>query len=341
MVRSFQFVFTILCIGGLVGCSFPASPVLNQPTITVERAYVTVSALLTATARSTSAGKITPIPAVKLSTTPQPQPSNTPIYTPTATQICNLAVAGRPIDVTMPDDTQVGPGESFVKTWRLVNSGSCTWTKEYAAVFFSGMNLAFQKEEGLRGEITPGQSLDLSVEMVAPMQGGLYQSNWKLKDGQGNLFGIGPGGNSPFWVRIVVVVEETSTQTAAPPTQTSTPAIHSYGNGMLSVGQSFDLDSAVRGPGKGDDLVLRLTDGQLEWVPTNGTQAVMFGPSRPALADCWQASVSQNPLTLGLEQEGQYICLRTDLGLPASINILQVDQAAHTVRFQFTVWSIP
>jgi hypothetical protein len=31
-------------------------------------------------------------------------------------------------DVTVPDGTNFAPGTTFVKTWRLKNNGSCTWT---------------------------------------------------------------------------------------------------------------------------------------------------------------------------------------------------------------------
>ena len=30
-------------------------------------------------------------------------------------------------DVTIPDGTEVAPGEAFTKTWALVNTGNCTW----------------------------------------------------------------------------------------------------------------------------------------------------------------------------------------------------------------------
>jgi hypothetical protein len=30
-------------------------------------------------------------------------------------------------DVSIPDNTQMDPGESFTKTWQVLNSGSCAW----------------------------------------------------------------------------------------------------------------------------------------------------------------------------------------------------------------------
>ncbi|HPK27164.1 MAG TPA: NBR1-Ig-like domain-containing protein, partial [Anaerolineaceae bacterium] len=82
----------------------------------------------------------------------------------------------------------------------------------------------------------PGQSIDVSVEFIAPFESGTYQSNWMLQSQAGELFGLGPNGDAPFWVRIQVVGLETPTQTptstlsgsetATPtPTPTLTPTI--------------------------------------------------------------------------------------------------------------------
>ena len=35
----------------------------------------------------------------------------------------------------MPDNTEIAAGTTFVKTWRLKNNGSCTWTSGYSRVF--------------------------------------------------------------------------------------------------------------------------------------------------------------------------------------------------------------
>src|SRR6185503_18556942 len=41
-------------------------------------------------------------------------------------------------DVTVPDGTHFAPGAAFNKTWRLRNSGPCTWTTDYQFHFSSG-----------------------------------------------------------------------------------------------------------------------------------------------------------------------------------------------------------
>jgi hypothetical protein len=54
-------------------------------------------------------------------------------------------------------------------------------------------------------EIRPGEQVDIAVDMRAPDESGSYQGNWKLLNPFGQLFGIGPKGDAPFWVRISVI----------------------------------------------------------------------------------------------------------------------------------------
>ena len=39
---------------------------------------------------------------------------------------------------TIPDGTIMQPGETFQKTWRLKNNGTCTWNSSYKIVYWSG-----------------------------------------------------------------------------------------------------------------------------------------------------------------------------------------------------------
>src|SRR5512143_27998 len=41
-------------------------------------------------------------------------------------------------DVTIPDGTMTIPGEQFVKTWAVENTGSCPWTTDYQLAFVNG-----------------------------------------------------------------------------------------------------------------------------------------------------------------------------------------------------------
>jgi hypothetical protein len=107
-------------------------------------------------------------------------------------------------DVTIPDGTRLDPGNTFSKTWRLRNSGTCTWTPEYSIVFVSGSSMQSAKVVSLPGEVPVGSEVDLTLQMEAPTVNGDYVGSWKLRNASGSLFGIGDNANSPFWVRIIV-----------------------------------------------------------------------------------------------------------------------------------------
>ena len=178
----------------------------------------------------TATGTTMPTAIPTIARSPQPE------LTPSQTGACNRVAAGIPFDVTIPDDTIMQPGQSFTKTWRLVNNGTCKWTRLYAVVFFSGNPMGAQQTQYLNAEVLPGQSIDVSVEFIAPFESGTYQSNWMLQSQAGELFGLGPNGDAPFWVRIQVIGPETPTQTPTStlsgsetatltPTPTLTPTI--------------------------------------------------------------------------------------------------------------------
>ncbi len=96
------------------------------------------------------------------------------------------------------------PDTSFTKTWRLRNSGTCTWTKNYSLVWVSGDDLDGPATQSLTRDVRPGDTLDLAVELKAPGAVGEYQGDWKLVNATGARFGLGSNGDQPFVVRIKV-----------------------------------------------------------------------------------------------------------------------------------------
>jgi len=107
-------------------------------------------------------------------------------------------------DVTIPDGTNLAPGATFTKTWRLTNIGTSTWTTSYKLVFDTGESMGASTSIALTKSVKPGESIDLSAEMTAPGTAGNYRGYWKLKNAAGQNFGIGSNANSPFWVDIKV-----------------------------------------------------------------------------------------------------------------------------------------
>jgi hypothetical protein len=109
-------------------------------------------------------------------------------------------------DVTIPDNKELGPNEVFIKTWRLRNAGSCTWTNAYSLVYEGDNDLNAPPSTPITsGSVPPGGTIDVSVTLTAPSVAGTYRQNFKLANASGQRFALGDG-SKPFWAQIKVVV---------------------------------------------------------------------------------------------------------------------------------------
>ncbi len=125
--------------------------------------------------------------------------------TPTPTQIptpCNWAQYVK--DVTVADGTEFSAGQKFTKTWRLKNIGTCTWSTSYDLVFVDGAAMSGPAAVDLKDSVRPGETVDLSVELVAPGKEGSHKGYWMLRNDSGKLFGLGADTKQSFWVAIKV-----------------------------------------------------------------------------------------------------------------------------------------
>lgn len=158
-------------------------------------------------------GSVTPI----VTETPAPI-----IYPTSAPNLCD--VAGFVEDVTIPDGTDIVAGTSFKKTWRLSNAGTCTWTSDYDVVYSSGDQMGGDSSVSIGTDsVAPGDTVDVSVKLVAPSDPGEYIGYWLLRNASGDIFGIGAG-NYTFYVDInVTAATVTSTPTVTSTARTSTP----------------------------------------------------------------------------------------------------------------------
>jgi len=216
--------------------SDPGGAVFTQAAQTLAAQLTQVSAGSTETAAARPPTK-TPPPMTDTPTLPTqtPRPTNTPISiatntlvftptnlpkttrTPVSTSISSGggASSGTPgvtctnsakfvADVSIPDGTQVNPGTGFTKTWRVENTGSCIWGTSYKLVFVRGEQMGAPKQVPLPAEVKTGQSVDLSVNFIAPTDPGDYESYWKFNDPAGTLFGVGADGSGSLWVNVEV-----------------------------------------------------------------------------------------------------------------------------------------
>lgn len=134
----------------------------------------------------------TAVGMAKATPTPLP-PSRSPTPTPLPPTPACVMGARLVADVTVPDNTAFAPGTSFIKTWRVRNSGTCAWEPGTWLVFVSG--------EPIVGPAV----VDVNVSLVAPAASGNYRANYQLQVPDGNHFG------PVIWVQIVVLWAPTAT----------------------------------------------------------------------------------------------------------------------------------
>lgn len=206
-------IFGLLCLLTISACNRPAR---STPTaqsgadLVYTAAAQTVEAQLTraAAGQSPTATPVPPIPSETPAPTTAPPATPAPTQpqdqTPTATEVpCDRAAFVE--DVTIPDGTVIQPGATFEKTWRLRNTGSCTWDANYSLIFVNGDAMGGPAAAPLtKGTVAPGGEVDITVELTAPTEPGTYRGNWRLRNAAGENFGIGPNGDKLFWVEIEV-----------------------------------------------------------------------------------------------------------------------------------------
>lgn len=107
-------------------------------------------------------------------------------------------------DVTIEDYSPMRPNQLFTKVWEVKNIGTCIWTTSYAIVFTFGDRMSGMSPKFLNQEIKPGETTNLSIDLVAPRDSDTYQGNWMLQDEHGDQFGTGVAARDFFWVSIMV-----------------------------------------------------------------------------------------------------------------------------------------
>src|SRR3989304_85717 len=206
-------VIFVLIIGGACLFIYFIRPA-QQPTqpgteALYTQAAQTVSAQFTLTAAAVSPVVPTAMPASATSLptdtpTVPPPPPGPPVPPPPPPPIpCNRAKFIE--DVTVKDGTVFPPNAEFLKTWRLKNTGSCTWSRDYRLVFVNGERMDGPRVSQLEENVDPGETVDVSVELVAPEKGGRYRGYWMMSNPSGDEFGIGADAADAFWVEIKVI----------------------------------------------------------------------------------------------------------------------------------------
>jgi len=208
MIQKSYFPFVLMGVVLLLALSACGSPQAPAPTLDMNAVFTQVGATLemgytqTALAMPTATTTNTPEPTLtpEPSATPQPLIITTPTatITPTFAGLASLYTnpatangcynAALVEDVTIPAGTKADPGDTFTKTWRLINTGTCDWLADFKITYVGG-NLFGSDTTKIRQRVAVGNTGEISLNMVAPGGSGAVVSNWQMATNDGNLFG--------------------------------------------------------------------------------------------------------------------------------------------------------
>lgn len=183
MARKKVLIITILLLGIAVSCNLPFN-LQSQDGLIAAYAQQTVQAYLTQNAPTTT--PIEPTTTATLLPTLTPAATATVKALATSTpQPCNRAFF---VSETIPDGSKINAGDSFTKSWRLKNTGTCTWNSNYRLVFVDGNQMSGPNSVKLIGFVKPGESVDILVDLKAPVKPGTYTGFWRLQSDDTNKF---------------------------------------------------------------------------------------------------------------------------------------------------------
>jgi hypothetical protein len=185
----------------VTACGSANPPQEQEPTPDV--AVVRTSAASTVISQFTlTAAVFTPTPSLPAETAATPTDA-TPEATGTATtptqplaQVTNAQGTTVALcdsmqfvaDVNVPDNTNMAPGQDFLKTWRVKNTGSCPWGDGYELVYADYADDMDGQPQPLTEVVQPGQEVEISVQFTAPDEIGEYLSAWQMQNPAGVTF---------------------------------------------------------------------------------------------------------------------------------------------------------
>jgi hypothetical protein len=100
-------------------------------------------------------------------------------------------------DLTLPDGTNVNPGETLDKRWLVKNDGTCNWEAGYTLRLITGPDMGAAPEQPLYPARADTEAT-LRLLYTAPAESGIYRSAWQAFDPSGQAFG------DPIFIEIVV-----------------------------------------------------------------------------------------------------------------------------------------
>lgn len=348
----------------LAACRAPA-PESHAPTLELNALYTQVAGTLIAQGQgqaqpsaTSEAPTQTPFVVTATYTNTPAQPLATSTNTPlpaTSVPATGCYQAYFVADISVPDNTQMTKGQTFTKTWRIRNNGTCTWTSDFDIVYTSGTNLANVSSVDMPKEVKPGETVDISIPMTAPSSDGSYRSSWVIKASNGYSFGVNGNANSagvPIFALIRVGVASSGIR-------------YDFANNYCSASWSSNEAGSLPCPGANSGsqgFVLVLQNPQLEtrdedepaiWPrPNHASNGYIRGVYPEFAVQAGDRFISQvgclknNPnchlqFTLSYIRNGSETVLGSwnekSEGLAKDVNIDLSSLAGQTVRFVLTV----
>lgn len=204
-----------------LGCLIVLSACAPQAPATPTQSPAPATPTMTAAAPPTStAAALTSIP---------PTAESTPTLTPTPAGPCTDK-ASFVDDVTIPDYAHLDVKETFTKTWRIKNTGTCTWNTDYKAAYSRGDALGAPISIPL-SETAPGATIDISANMAAPTVGGKYEIFYQLTNAAGDPMPVDDG--DVIWA-LITVGKVYASPPATPTTGPSTVSTNPSGPGLTA-----------------------------------------------------------------------------------------------------------
>ena len=192
MIKKAVFFLALASLLYACGPTAPVAPTIDTNAIHTAAAE-TVIAEFTQTAQATpptlaatATEAITNTPIATLESTATAIPTNNPFEATPTEILCDDAIWVA--DITVPDGTEMTPGQDFVKTWKIRNTGSCTWGTGYSALFAYGEKMGGVAEP-MTGAVAPGEEVEISVRFKAPDNAGEYSSTWRMANASNIPFG--------------------------------------------------------------------------------------------------------------------------------------------------------
>jgi hypothetical protein len=213
--KSLLFTALIAVILVQAACNFPSASNQTDPAATLNALYTQSAQTLEAMASQSAQTIIPPSGASPTPTSTSVPGFSTPTNLPlpayqTNTPVTRCDWAEFVMDATYPDGSVIGRNAPFTKVWRIKNIGTCSWTTSYAIVFVDGDSMGAPVAVALTGNVNPGQTVDLPVNLISPSRDGRYKGYFKLRNAAGVLFGVGTQASTAFWVDVKVSGESFS-----------------------------------------------------------------------------------------------------------------------------------